>query len=142
MNKFSTITQLYICTKPHIVVSTSTNLGQLPPSEVLRGTSTKQSAPDWHSSQTHQFLPLFGQNWRLQEFLADLESLQLQSYGAGVGGNCTLRNAQLFLQDCSIGRLSTVSWTNTLFAFFISKHCCAQLILQKMNTARWTLDAA
>lgn len=58
--------------------------------------------------QTHQFLPLFGQNGGLPEFLADLESLQLQSYGAGVGGNCALRNAQLFLKDCPVGRLSTV----------------------------------
>lgn len=81
--------------------------------------------------QTDQFLPLFGQKWGLPELLADPEPLQLQSYGAGVGGNGALCDAQLFLQDRSIGRLLLLRWIAGLLLLLSSKHCCTQLILQK-----------
>lgn len=92
---------------------------------------------------TDQFLPLFGQKWGLPEFLADPESLQLQGYWAGVGGDCALRNAQLLLQECSVGAPAALGWIAAVRLLLGSEHCCTELILQREGTRwRWLLGEA
>lgn len=81
--------------------------------------------------RTDQFLPLFSQKRGLPEFLADPQSLQLQAYWAGVGGDSALCNAQLFLQQCAVGTLAVLSWIAAVWLLLASKHCCTELILQR-----------
>lgn len=86
--------------------------------------------------RTDQFLPLFSQKRGLPEFLADPQSLQLQAYWAGVGGDSALCNAQLFIQQCAVGTLAVLSRIAAVWLLLASKHCCTELILQRGGGAR------
>lgn len=80
---------------------------------------------------TDQFLPLFSQKCGFPELLADPEPLQLQIDAAVVGGDCSLGDAQLLLEDCSAGRLATLSRIAALLLLLTSKRRCTQLILER-----------
>lgn len=81
--------------------------------------------------ETYKFLPFFSESWRLPELLADLEPLELQSNACGIGGQSSLRYAQLFLQDC-FGGLMPLCWVTALLLPLTSKHHCTNFILQEV----------
>ncbi|KAF3844545.1 hypothetical protein F7725_007708 [Dissostichus mawsoni] len=82
---------------------------------------------------TDQLLPFFGQSRGLPELLADPEPLQLQSDAAVVGRYSALCDAQLFLQQRSVGGLPMFHRFAALLLRLSSKHCCTQLILGREN---------